>query len=64
LLGVTLHDLRRASALYLGRTKGIEPFLLQDILRHADLDTMMLYTRRPTAEEDASARQQDFEDVV
>lgn len=63
-LGVTLHDLRRASALYLGREIGVEPFLLQDMLRHADLETTMLYTRRPNPDEDLLSGQQDFDDVI
>jgi integrase len=62
LLGLTLHDLRRSSALYLGRTIGVEPFLLQDMLRHADLETTQLYTRRP--DEVVESSEPDFDDVV
>ncbi len=61
-IGVTMHDLRRAGGLYLGRTLEVEPWLLQDVMRHKDLDTTMLYTRRPV--QDVSTGQQDFNDVV
>lgn len=61
-LDVTPHDLRRASALYLGRTLGIEIMLLQDHMRHSDIQTTMIYTRRPL-EETTVNEEQDFGDV-
>ncbi len=61
-LGVTGYDLRRASALYLGRELGVEPFLLQDHLRHSAITTTMLYTRRPLEERETDDTQ-DFTDV-
>lgn len=60
---ISLHDLRRASALYLGRTKSIEVMLLQDHMRHSDLQTTMIYTRRPL-EEGAFNTVQNWGDVV
>jgi integrase len=45
---VTLHDLRRASGVYLGRTLDLPATLVQEHLRHADLKTTMLYMRRPS----------------
>lgn len=61
-LPFTLHDLRRASALYLGRTLSVDPLLLQDHLRHSNISTTMIYTRRPT-EDVVLASNQDFDDV-
>ena len=65
IIGTTVHDLRRASGLYLGRTVRIPPTLLQEHMRHSEIETTMLYTRAPREEE---ARKevvdQDFDDVV
>lgn len=64
-LGATAHDLRRASGLYLGRTIRIPPTLLQEHMRHAELDTTLLYTREPAIEEETKEIvPQDFDDVV
>ena len=61
-LGVTLHDLRRASALYLGRTLKIDLSLLQKHCRHSQLSTTELYIREPL--KDVTERlTQDFDDV-
>jgi integrase len=46
-IGLSGHDLRRSSGVFLARTIGLDPFLLQDHLRHADLATTLKYTRRP-----------------
>lgn len=62
--GVTVHDLRRASALYLGRTVRIPPTLLQEHMRHAELDTTMLYIREPETPEIEIIGTQDFSEVV
>ncbi|MBA2680993.1 MAG: hypothetical protein H0U76_21680 [Ktedonobacteraceae bacterium] len=59
--GYTLHDLRRASGLHLGRRVDIPVTLLQDHLRHADIKTTQLYMRAPTI--DKGAVTQDFDDV-
>lgn len=63
-LGVTPHDLRRTSCLYLGRTLRIEPTLLQEHMRHAELDTTMLYMREPSVPELTVLGAQDFDDVA
>ncbi len=44
---VSLHDLRRASCLYLGRTLDLPTTLVQEHLRHADIKTTLLYMRQP-----------------
>lgn len=62
LLDCAAYDLRRASGLYLGRTIGVEPFLLQDHFRHSTITTTMLYTRRPLDEQE-TVDTQDFDDV-
>jgi integrase len=62
-LNVTLHDLRRASGLYLGRTLGLDPFLLQDILRHGDIESTLEYTRRPKDSREVKVRKQNFDEV-
>jgi integrase len=62
-LGLTPHDLRRASCLYLGRTIRLDLTLLQEHMRHSQIDTTMLYTREPAVPEIASRRKQDFDDV-
>jgi integrase len=65
MLGATAHDLRRASGLYLGRVKRIPLTLLQEHMRHAEIETTMLYTRAPTIElEEKHTVIQDFDDVV
>jgi integrase len=46
-LGVTMHDLRRASCLYLGRVVRIPKDLLQEHARHEEEETTSLYTRKP-----------------
>ncbi len=44
---ITLHDLRRASCLFLGRTLDLPVTIVQEHMRHSDLKTTMLYMRRP-----------------
>jgi integrase len=64
-LGLTLHDLRRASGLYLGREKRIPPTLLQEHMRHAELETTMLYCREPSVPEKRPKRvTQDFDEIL
>jgi integrase len=64
-LGSTPHDLRRASGLYLGRTIRVELTLLQEHMRHAEIETTMLYTRAPAVPEmPKKKRVQDFDDVA
>jgi len=65
-LQATNHDLRRASALYLGRTLRIETTLLQEHMRHADLDTTQLYMRDPLVPDadELRAAKQNFDDVA
>lgn len=64
-LGVTAHDLRRASSVYLGRTVRVPATLLQEHLRHAELETTLLYMREPTAQEHKrESDTQDFDEVV
>jgi len=66
IIGATAHDLRRASGLYLGRVVRIKELtLLQEHLRHAEIETTELYMRSPPVErEDKSTGKQDFDDVV
>lgn len=65
LVGVTVHDLRRASGVHLGRTVRVPPTLLQDHMRHAELDTTLLYMREPSAKEQKKeAVTQDFDEVI
>lgn len=61
-LGVTLHDLRRASGLYLGRTIELSLTVLQDHMRHTKLTTTELYMRRPVVNLMKQVNQ-DFDDV-
>lgn len=63
-LELTPHDLRRASAVYLGRTKRIDLSLLQEHLRHSEIATTMLYTRRPKETPKKHKLKQDFDDVA
>lgn len=63
-LSITPHDLRRASGLYLGRELRIPPLLLQEHMRHAELDTTMLYTREPNVPEKKIKALQKWDDVV
>lgn len=63
LLQATAHDLRRASALYLGRTKRVRLTLLQEHMRHAEIETTMLYIREPAIPDEKFAGEQDFDDV-
>lgn len=63
-LGCTPHDLRRASCLYLGREKRIDLTLLQEHMRHAEIETTMLYTREPAVVEAIGKHVQDFDDVA
>jgi integrase len=63
-MGVTLHDLRRASALYLGRTVRIPVTLLQEHMRHAEIETTMLYIREPNKATSRKKQKQDFDDVA
>jgi integrase len=62
LLDAKEYDLRRASGLYLGRELGVDPFLLQDHMRHTSMATMLLYTRRPKDEKE-TADSQNWDDV-
>ena len=62
-LKVSLHDLRRASGLYLGRVIDIPVQLLQEQMRHARITTTELYMRRPV-EERGAVGAQDFDDVI
>jgi integrase len=62
-LGVTLHDLRRASGFYLGRVIEVPVTLIQDHLRHENINTALLYLRRPR-EEMVDVTDQDFDDVI
>lgn len=64
ILKVTPHDLRRSSALYLGRTLRIPVTLLQEHMRHAEIETTMLYMREPSVPEIVSDAIQDFDDVA
>lgn len=63
-LGATPHDLRRASCLYLGRTIRLDLTLLQEHMRHAEIETTMLYTREPKKAERTKKLKQDFDDVA
>ena len=63
-LGATPHDLRRASGLYLGRTIRIDLTLLQEHMRHAEIETTLLYTREPRKVEKIQKFKQDFDDVA
>ncbi|GEM_PF-3830049 len=64
-LKVTTHDLRRASGLYLGRTKRLDLTLLQEHLRHSEIETTLLYTREPEVPElSKKGVKQDFDDVI
>lgn len=63
-LCVTLHDLRRASGLYLGREKRIPVTLLQEHMRHAEIETTMLYMRNPSIAEKRKRMIQDFDSVI
>lgn len=62
-LGVTPHDLRRASGLYLGRYARIPLTLLQEHMRHAEIETTMLYTRLPSVPDKKIVAIQDFDDI-
>lgn len=62
-LGTTIHDSRRASCLWLGRTKRINITLLQEHMRHSDIETTMLYMREPVTPEKSIKMKQDFNDV-
>lgn len=61
----TAHDLRRASGLHLGRTLRIPLTLFQEHMRHAEVETSMLYMREPVIEEAQNAVvAQNFDEVV
>jgi len=62
-LKTTPHDLRRASALYLGREFKLNPMLLQEHMRHSEIETTMLYTRRPATPTLPSEDKQNFDDI-
>ncbi|RYZ87719.1 MAG: hypothetical protein EOP04_11040 [Proteobacteria bacterium] len=62
-LNVSAHDLRRASALYLGRSVKIPLEALQLHLRHAEIETTVLYIREPSTAEQKNLAEQDFDDV-
>lgn len=59
---MTMHDLRRASCLYLGRTLDLPVTLLQEHMRHSDIKTTMLYMRRPEVKF-AAPEEQNWDDV-
>lgn len=64
-LKATPHDLRRASGLYLGRTVRVDLTLLQEHMRHAEIETTMLYCREPAVPEASKKKLvQDFSDVA
>ncbi len=63
LLGVKLHDMRRAGGLYLGRYLDLPVTLVQDHLRHARLSTTEKYMRHPEEEISENAVQ-NFDDVA
>ncbi len=60
--GISLHDLRRSSGVYLGRTKQVPMLLLQEHMRHSSINTTMLYMRRPEQEK-VDTGTQNFDDV-
>lgn len=62
-LGTTIHDLRRSSALYLGRTKRISLTLLQEHMRHSEIETTMLYIREPSIPEKNEKVVQNFKAI-
>lgn len=61
---ITAHDLRRSSAHYLGRTLRIEMTLLQEHMRHAEMETTMLYIREPATPDTQIVARQDWDDVA
>lgn len=61
-LPISLHDLRRSSGLYLGRTLNLPVQLVQEHMRHTDIKTTMLYMRRPEKKK-VEHKNQDFNDV-
>lgn len=63
-LETTIHDLRRASGLYLGRTTRIPVTLLQEHMRHANIETTMLYMREPDVPEKNARGRQNFDDIL
>ena len=63
-LRVSAYDMRRSSCLYLARTVRVEPTLLQDHMRHADLQTTQLYMRNPGEDLEIDVELVDFDDVV
>ena len=64
-LGATPHDLRRASCLYLGRTLRIPVTLLQEHMRHAEIETTLLYMRAPAKPPRSKSKVvQNFDDVA
>ena len=62
-LNLTPHDLRRASALYLGRTVGVDVWTLQAHMRHAEFTTTLLYCRTPDEISETDTGLQDFDNV-
>lgn len=46
-IGMNCKDLERAAANYLGKRVGLDPYTLQDHMRHAEMSTTLLYTRDP-----------------
>lgn len=62
-LQLTAHDLRRSSALHLGRTVKLTLETLQKHLRHAEIETTMLYIREPEVSQQKNLERQDFDDV-
>lgn len=62
--GLTAHSLRRSSALFLARTIGVDPYLLQDHMRHVDPATTHIYTRRPADNSVLGAGDGNLDDVL
>jgi integrase len=62
-IGVTVHDFRRASGLYLGRDVRLDLTLLQEHMRHAEISTTIIYTRIPATPSQNVVANQDFDDV-
>ncbi len=59
---VSLHDLRRASGYYLGRVEDLAITLLQDHMRHEQIQTTELYMR-PPGKDSSEIHEQNFDDV-
>lgn len=63
-IGVSAHDLRRASGQYLGKVKRIDLMTLKEHMRHSEIETTILYTRDPAVPLlKANEKHQDFDDI-